>query len=137
VAAVCAAAAVFLSANLSLPVSAAVLAIAGAAALGAFDSPSAAREPEATPKPPVTLSYTPEPSVGPLVITYYLVDTQTAMEALLLTESQLVNREWLRKNDIEVLMVVDEASEERALRAYEAAKRRSPFAQFELIDLRD
>ena len=133
----CAAVSTFLRANLSVPVSAVVLAIAGAAALGVFDAPSAAREPQPTQGPRIALSYTPEPDDGPLVITYYLVDSQTAAEALLVTESQMVNREWLRKNDIEVLMVVDEASEERALRAYEAAKRRSPYAQFELVDLRN
>ena len=133
----CAVVALFLRGNLSLPVSAVVLAIAGAAALGVFDTPSAVQEPEPTQAPRVMLSYTPEPDDGPLVITYYLVDSQTAAEALLVTETQLVHREWLRKNDYEVLMVVDEASEDRALRAFEAAKRRAPYAQFELIDLRD
>jgi hypothetical protein len=120
-----------------LPVSAAVLAIAGAAALGVFDAESKVREPVSTPEPRLVLSYTPEPSVGPLVITYYLVDNRSAMEAILVTESQLVNREWLRQNDIEVLLVVDEAGEEQALEAFEEAKERSPFAQFELVDLRE
>ena len=133
----CAAVVVFLRGNLSVPVSAVVLAIAGAAALGVFDTPSDAREPEPTQAPRTALSYTPEPDDGPLVVTYYLVDSQTAAEALLVTETQLVHREWLRKNDYEVLLVVDEASEDRALRAFEAAKRRAPYAQFELIDLRD
>ncbi len=92
--------------------------------------------PEPTPAPRIALSYTPEPDSGPLVITYYLVDTQAAMEALLVTETQLVHREWLRKNDMEVFLVVDELGEELARQAYEAARLRAPFAHFELIDLR-
>jgi hypothetical protein len=122
--------------SLSLIVSATALLIAAAAALGAFDADSGARMPEPTPGPRIALSYTPEPDSGPLVITYYLVDTQAAMEALLVTENQLVHREWLRKNDMEVLLVVDEQGEAVARQAYEAAKKRSPFAQFELVDLR-
>jgi hypothetical protein len=129
-------AAVRAASSVSVIVSATALLIAGAAALGAFDSGSSARPPEPTAAPRVAFSYTPEPDSGPLVITYYLVDTQAAMEALLVTETQLVNREWLRKNDIEVILVADEQGEAVALRAYEAAKRRSPFAQFELVDLR-
>lgn len=132
----CAALIAFLAANLSVPISAVALAIAAAAALGAFDSDSDAGQPQSVPAQRVAFSYTPEPSPGPLMVTYYLVDTETAMEALLVTESQLVNREWLRKSDIEVLLVVDEASEERAMRAFEAAKRRSPTSVFELVDLR-
>src|SRR6187402_2349657 len=72
----------FFGANLSLPVSAVVLAIAGAAAIGAFDSPSAARETaEATSEPRIALSYPPDPTIGPLVVTYYFVDSETAAEA--------------------------------------------------------
>jgi hypothetical protein len=122
--------------SLSLIVSATALLIVAAAALGAFDSGSSARMPDPTPGPRLALSYTPEPDDGPLVITYYLVDSQAAMEALLVTENQLVHREWLRKNDMEVLLVVDEHGEQIAREAYEAARRRSPFARFELVDLR-
>jgi len=117
-------------------VSASALLIAGAAALGAFDSESSPRAPDPTAGPRIALSYTPEPDSGPLVITYYLVDTQAAMEALLVTENQLVHREWLRKNEVEVFLVVDEQGEEMARRAYEAARLRAPFAHFELVDLR-
>ena len=121
--------------SLSLIVSATALLIAGAAALGAFDSGSSARAPDPTAGPRIALSYTPEPDSG-LVITYYLVDTQAAMEALLVTENQLVHREWLRKNDMEVFLVVDKQGEEMARQAYEAARLRAPFAHFELVDLR-
>jgi hypothetical protein len=122
--------------GLPLIVSATALLIAGTAALGAFDSDSNARAPDPTPGPRIALSYTPEPDSGPLVITYYLVDTHAALEALLVTENQLVHREWLRKNDMEVLLVVDEQGEAAAREAYEEARRRTPFASFELVDLR-
>jgi hypothetical protein len=122
--------------SLSLIVSATALVIAAAAALGAFDADSSARRPDPTEGPRIALSYTPEPDSGPLVVTYYLVDTQAAMEAMLVTENQLVYREWLRKNDMEVLLVVDEQGEAAAREAYEAAMKRSPFAHFELVDLR-
>ena len=128
--------AVWAASSLSLLVSATALLIAGAAALGAFDADSSARAPEPTEGPRIALSYTPEPDSGPLVITYYLVDTQAAMESLLVTENQLVHREWLRKNDMEVFLVVDEQGEEVARQAYEAARLRAPFAHFELVDLR-
>jgi hypothetical protein len=69
-------------------------------------------------------------------VTYFLVDSPEDVDAVNAAESQMVQREWLSKAAIEVLLARTPEEEEEAMRLVEEARRRAPAARVVVEDLR-
>ena len=124
------------------------LVLAAAGALGYFDRESGrpsrevvqqAPRPTITPFP--TVSSTPDAffPLEPLTVTYYLVDNEGDLDALRELENQIIYREILEKDAIEILLVRTEAEEAEAFRVLEEAETLAEESGFILVvqDLRD
>jgi hypothetical protein len=115
----------------------AALVVALAAGSGVFAG-EAKQASVPAPAPTVALVMTPtfDPNAPPLVITYFLVDTEDYQKALVATEGNLIFREILRSYDQEVLLVRDADEERAAYAAIEEAKARAIGARVVVNDLR-
>lgn len=129
-----------------------VLALAGAGALGYFDSndrrsepPRQAvaltRTPASTRTPAPTLDLTPDAvfPIDPLTVTYYLVDNDRDLHALEGIEDHMIFREILEKDAIEILLIRDEAEQAEADRILDEAALLAEASGFILVvqDLRE
>jgi hypothetical protein len=128
----------------ALVLTAVVLAIAGAASVGAFQSTESVRRPatakaaKAEPLQPVDPYVTPlnSFSIQPnLVMTYYLVDSVEMRDAFNRMKDELRHREWLSKSYFEVLLISSPEDESRA-RALIDEQKRVPLGAFVVEDLR-
>jgi hypothetical protein len=125
-----------------LAFTAALLVLAGAASLGAFntDEPKlqldrrviavAPTYPDA-PMIPARSVATPR-----LVMTYYIVDTQAMMDSFNMIKAELRHREWLEKSAFEVLLVRTPAEQVEAQKAIDDARERCTCAEFRVEDMR-
>jgi hypothetical protein len=119
------------------------LIVAGAGALGYFDAsdsaPSPPREvvaPTATLVPYATpLTFIP---AEPLTVTYYLVDNEPQKRAYEHYEDDMIFRELLEKEAIEVLLITNEAEQAQANQILADAAKRAQTSGFILVvkDLR-
>lgn len=121
---------------------AALLLLAGAASMGAFQSDEpelqlerrviavAPRQPLAPLRPSVSVA-TPK-----LVMTYYIVDSQAMMDSFNTMKTELRHREWLEKSAFEVLLVRTPEDEALALRAIDEGRERCVCAEFRVEDMR-
>lgn len=127
----------------SFTLAALALAAAGAAGLleSGGDEPQTAERRQAPPtRTPVPFD-TPDPSItpSPLTVTYYLVDSEEDLRAYQGLEDEIIFREILETDDVEVLLVRDTEEEAEAKRVIERAQRLAQESGFILVirDLRD
>jgi hypothetical protein len=124
------------------------LVLAGAGALGYFDrddsegrSQTVQQAPRPTITPFPTVSSTPDAffPIEPLTVTYYLVDNERDLDALRELEDQIIFREILEKDAIEILLIRDDDEEAEAFRVLEEAEILAEESGFILVvqDLRE
>lgn len=126
--------------------------VAGAGALGYFDSDdqrseplreavALTRTPVPTRTPAPTLDLTPDGvfPIQPLTVTYYLVDNERDLYALEDVEDRMIFREILEKDAIEILLIRDETEQAEADRVLEEAAALAEASGFILVvqDLRE
>jgi len=119
------------------------LVVAGAGALGYFDADKASSPPQRevlAPKPTLVPYKTPLAFLPaePLTVTYFLVDNEDELHAYEHYEDDMIFREILQKDAIEILLIRNDEEEARANRTLEVAKARAEASGFILVvqDLR-
>jgi hypothetical protein len=116
---------------------------AGAGALGYFDQteePVQPRQavvaPTRTPAPTIVATAAAVYPVEPLTVTYYLVDNEGDLHALERYEDDMIFREILEKDAIEILLIRNEAEQAEADRVLDEAKQRLEASGF-ILEVRD
>lgn len=125
-----------------LAFSAALLILAGAASIGAFNHDERELQLErrviavAPQRPMAPILPVGAPQAPRLVMTYYIVDTQEMMDSFNMMKTELRHREWLEKYAFEVLLVRGPAEQVEAQKAIDDARERCVCAEFHVEDLR-